>query len=74
MKKVVGVEATIIGVEVGSMEGDPSTKIRKSLVDQMLMESPPIEGLLGLGDPLVEEDLVEIGLVCLQENASLVIS
>ena len=73
MKQVVGVEAIVIGVEVDSMEGDPSTKIRKSLVDQMLMGSPPIEGLLGVGDPMVEEDLVEGGLVCLQANASLVI-
>ena len=54
----------VVGVEVGSMEEDPSTKIRKSLVDQMLIGSLPIEVLLRVGDPMVEEGLVEGGLVC----------
>ena len=46
------------------MEGDPLIKVKKSLVDQMLMGSLQIEGLLGVGDPMVEEGLVEGGLVC----------
>ena len=62
--RVVGVEVTIIGVEVGSMGEDPLIKIKKSLVDQMLMGSLQIEELLGVEDQMVEEGLVEGGLVC----------
>ena len=64
VKQVVGVEVTIIGAKVGSMEEDPLTKAKKNLVDQMLMGSLLIEELLGVGDQMVEEDLVEGGLVC----------
>ena len=63
--QVVGVEVIIIGAEVGFMGEDPLIKIRKSLVDQMLMGSLQIEELLGVEDPMVEEGLVEGGLVCL---------
>ena len=62
--RVVGVEVTIIGVEVGSMGEDPLIKIKKILVDLMLVGSLQIEELLGVEDQMVEEGLVEGGLVC----------
>ena len=55
------------------MEGDPSIKSKRSLVVQMLKVSLQIEEHLGVEDPMVEEGLVEGGLVCSQENVSLVI-
>ena len=62
--KEIGVEEIPIGVEVGSMEGDPLTKFRRNLVVQMLKVNLQIEGHLGAEDPMLEEGLVEEGLVC----------
>ena len=70
--QAIGVEETIIGVEVDSMEGDLLKKFRRNLVVQMLKVSLQIERHLGVEDLMVEEGLVEEGLVCSLVSALLV--
>ena len=54
------------------MEDDPLAKIRRSLVVQMLKMSLLIEGHLEARDLMVDQGLVEEGLVCLLVSVSLV--